>query len=101
MGKAVVYFFARKNMVGIFALYVCMLKVSYILGWMDWDVRDVSEKGWHKVSKPNCILLMNNSLALTCAIVPQWVFLSSSSIISPTWTCASVPQGVFLSSATS
>ena len=30
MGKAVVYFFARKNMVGIFALYVCMLKVSYI-----------------------------------------------------------------------
>ena len=68
---------------------------------MDWDVRDVSEKGWQKVSKPNCTLLMKNSLALTCAIVPQWVFLSSSSIISPTWTCASIPQGVFLSSATS
>ena len=30
MRKAVVYFFARKNMVGIFVLYVCMLKVPYI-----------------------------------------------------------------------
>ena len=102
-GKGCCLLFCQKKVWLVFVHFMGMLKVSYV--GMDWDVRDVSIKGWQKASKPNCILLMNNSLVLTSASVPQWVFLSLSlsfsSIISLAWTCASVPQGVFLSSATS
>ena len=69
-GKGCCLLFCQKKVWLVFVHFMGMLKVSYV--GMDWDVRDVSIKGWQKAP-----------------------------IISPTWTCASVPQGVFLSSATS